>query len=392
MEVEKHIVANHLTKKISSESYLWTLALIAFVQIISMLYWIDALGAKEFLSASGEWVFTKHEYWRVFSALFVHVDLGHYLSNLFLLVPFSLFLMGHFSRWFFPVAGIVSGAIVNLIVLHALAPDTQLLGFSGVVYWMGGAYLTLALFIENRDSFHKRLIRVIGISLILFFPMTLQKEVSYLSHFLGFVFGVISATVYYLLNKKKFDDEVVFEYTYFYSENDHYPGDYMKTVTLKGNTIEVNGDLPKIGSESRDFSLVSESLVNQSLRDFAGKRKVLNIFPSIDTPTCATSVRKFNTEASQMNNVVVLNISQDLPFAAKRFCAAEGLSNVVNLSTFRDPSFLKDFGVQIGSGPLTGLCARAVIVLDEKNIVKHVELVNEIGNEPNYEAALKVLK
>ena len=127
------------------------------------------------------------------------------------------------------------------------------------------------------------------------------------------------------------------------------------------------------------------------MKNFSGKRKVLNIFPSIDTPTCATSVRKFNKAASELNNTVVLCISADLPFAQKRFCGAEGLENVVTLSTMRGSEFLKNFGVALSSGPLTGVTARAVIVLDENNTVVHSELVSEIKNEPDYDAALKVL-
>lgn len=169
-------------------------------------------------------------------------------------------------------------------------------------------------------------------------------------------------------------------------------GEIMSTVTLKGQNTEVKGNLPGLGSKAPDFNLVNESLENVSLANFQGKRKVLNIFPSVDTPTCATSVRKFNAEASNLNNTIVINISQDLPFAQKRFCAAEGLKNVINLSSFRDPSFLSQYGVYLASGPLTGLCARAVLVLDENNNVAHVELVKEIADEPNYNDALKVLK
>src|SRR5690606_33914487 len=125
---------------------------------------------------------------------------------------------------------------------------------------------------------------------------------------------------------------------------------------------------------------------------FAGKRKVLNIFPSVDTPTCATSVRKFNVEAGKLANTVVLCISADLPFAQKRFCAAEGLEHVVNLSTVRGQEFLQDYGVAIASGPMVGLAARAVVVLDEQDKVLHSELVGEIGQEPDYQAALSMLR
>ncbi|WP_194791840.1 thiol peroxidase [Pseudomonas sp. UFMG81] len=166
----------------------------------------------------------------------------------------------------------------------------------------------------------------------------------------------------------------------------------MAQVTLKGGPVQVNGELPKAGATAPAFSLVAADLSDKSLKDFAGKRKVLNIFPSVDTPTCATSVRKFNAQANDVANTVVLCISADLPFAQARFCGAEGLENVQNLSTLRGVEFLKDYGVAIASGPLTGLAARAVVVVDENDKVLHAELVGEIADEPNYEAALAVLK
>lgn len=163
------------------------------------------------------------------------------------------------------------------------------------------------------------------------------------------------------------------------------------SVTLKGNPVELVGELPAIGSKAPDFTLADKALQNVSLENFAGKRKVLNIFPSVDTPTCASSVRAFNEKASGLDNTLVLNISADLPFAQSRFCAAEGLENVQNLSTLRDPNFLSNYGVLIASTKLAGLAARAVIVLDENDVVKYVELVSEIAEEPNYEAALAAL-
>lgn len=165
----------------------------------------------------------------------------------------------------------------------------------------------------------------------------------------------------------------------------------MSQVTLKGNPVQVDGQLPATGSKAPAFTLVAKDLADVSLASFDGKRKVLNIFPSVDTPTCATSVRKFNEKASQLANTVVLCISADLPFAQARFCGAEGLSNVVTLSTLRGHDFLKNYGVAIASGPLAGLAARAVVVLDEQDKVLHTELVGEIANEPNYDAALQTL-
>ena len=164
-----------------------------------------------------------------------------------------------------------------------------------------------------------------------------------------------------------------------------------QTVTLGGNAIQIGGTLPVAGSTAPAFSLVAKDLSDVSLDNYAGKRKVLNIFPSIDTPTCATSVRKFNAQASQLNNTVVLCISADLPFAQSRFCGTEGLDNVQTLSTMRGREFLQNYGVAIESGPIAGVSARAVVVLDENNRVLHSELVGEIKDEPNYEAALASL-
>lgn len=164
-----------------------------------------------------------------------------------------------------------------------------------------------------------------------------------------------------------------------------------QTVTLGGNPIQVGGTFPQAGGNASAFTLVAKDLSDATLESFSGKRKVLNIFPSVDTPICATSVRKFNERASQLSNTVVLCISADLPFAQTRFCGAEGLDNVQTLSTMRGREFMQNYGVAIESGPIAGLTARAVIVLDENNRVLHSELVHEIKNEPDYEAALKAL-
>ena len=165
----------------------------------------------------------------------------------------------------------------------------------------------------------------------------------------------------------------------------------MATITLGGNPIHTSGELPKTGSKATDFKLVKNDLSVVSLADFAGSKLVLNIFPSVDTGTCAASVRKFNEKASQLENTKVLCISRDLPFAQKRFCGAEGLENVVNLSDFKDGSFGKDFGLEITEGPLAGLHSRVVVVIDENGTVKYTEQVPEIADEPNYEAALAAL-
>ncbi|HNP33243.1 MAG TPA: thiol peroxidase [Flavobacterium sp.] len=165
----------------------------------------------------------------------------------------------------------------------------------------------------------------------------------------------------------------------------------MASVLFGGNPTNLNGELPKTGSKAPDFKLAKNDLSIVNLSDFTGSKLVLNIFPSIDTSTCATSVRTFNTKAAALNNTKVLCISRDLPFAQKRFCGAEGLENVITLSDFNTGKFGKDYGIEFMEGPFTGLHARAVIVLDEQGIVKYTELVNNISDEPNYEAALNAL-
>lgn len=165
----------------------------------------------------------------------------------------------------------------------------------------------------------------------------------------------------------------------------------MATITLKGNPVNTNGSLPAIGSKAPDFKLTKTDLGDCSLADFAGKTVVLSIFPSVDTPTCATSVRKFNAEIDKLGNAVVICASADLPFAHKRFCGAEGLERVVSASDMRDKAFGERFGVKIVDGPLAGLLARAVVVIGADGIVKHTELVGEIADEPNYAAAVKAV-
>ena len=165
----------------------------------------------------------------------------------------------------------------------------------------------------------------------------------------------------------------------------------MATTKLGGNPVNTSGSLPATNSPVPSFTLVKDDLGELTANDLRGKRVVLNIFPSVDTPTCAKSVRKFNELAAAMNNTVVVCVSADLPFAQKRFCGAEGITNVQNASSFRT-DFGKVFGLNIVDGVLKGLLARAVVVLDETGKVKHTELVSEIANEPNYDAALAALK
>lgn len=165
----------------------------------------------------------------------------------------------------------------------------------------------------------------------------------------------------------------------------------MSSITLKGNEVNTLGKLPEIGSAIRDFALVDSGLNVKTLENFEGKKKIFNIFPSIDTPTCASSARKFNEEANNLENTVVINVSKDLPFALTRFCAAEGLDNVETLSDFRG-TFGDDYEVTITDSPMKGLLSRAVIVTDENNKVVYTEQVSEIANEPDYSAALAALK
>jgi len=162
----------------------------------------------------------------------------------------------------------------------------------------------------------------------------------------------------------------------------------MATVTLQGNKFHTNGELPAVGSAAPDFHLVNGELGDVKLADYQGKKIIMNIVPSLDTPTCATSTRTFNQQAAGKDDTVVLVISADLPFAQGRFCEAEGIKDVVPLSLMRSRSFAKDYGVLMTDGPLAGITARAVVVLDAGHKVVYTELVPEIADEPNYDAAL----
>ncbi len=165
----------------------------------------------------------------------------------------------------------------------------------------------------------------------------------------------------------------------------------MATITLQGQEIHTNGELPAVGSQAPDFQLVDTDLNDRSLKDFAGRKKLLNIVPSLDTPVCAISTRRFDEAAKGRQDVVMLIVSADLPFAQSRFCTGENLANVVPLSMMRSRNFAKDYGVLITDGPLAGITARAVVVLDENDRVVYTELVPEIGQEPDYERALAAL-
>jgi len=165
----------------------------------------------------------------------------------------------------------------------------------------------------------------------------------------------------------------------------------MATITFKANPITTSGELPKVGAKAPDFLLTRGDLKDVTLADFAGKKKILNIVPSLDTGICAASARRFNVEAAKLTNVVILTISDDLPFAQKRFCTAEGIEAVIPLSELRNRDFGAAYGARITSGPMAGLLSRAVLVLDENDVVVHAEQVPEIAQEPNYDAALAAL-
>lgn len=166
----------------------------------------------------------------------------------------------------------------------------------------------------------------------------------------------------------------------------------MAQIKLKGNTINTSGNLPALGSKAPDFKLTKADLSDVSLKDFAGKKIILNIFPSIDTGVCAASVRKFNQEAAALSNTVILGVSRDLPFALGRFCGAEGIKNVVTASELRELSFGNAYGLRIIDGPLAGLLSRSVVIVNESGKVIYTEQVPEITQEPNYAAALNALK
>ena len=165
----------------------------------------------------------------------------------------------------------------------------------------------------------------------------------------------------------------------------------MANITLQGNQIKTNGELPKIGDNAPDFVLVNSNMEDISLTNYQGKRKLLSIVPSLDTPVCAVSTKKFDELVKEKTNIMFLTISADLPFAMSRFCKKENLNNVVTLSMMRSRNFAKDYGVLITDGPLAGITARAIVVLNEENTVLHSELVPEIANEPDYDAAIKLL-
>jgi len=166
----------------------------------------------------------------------------------------------------------------------------------------------------------------------------------------------------------------------------------METIYFKGTSVHTNGDIPAVGTTAPDFTLAGNSLEDVKLSDYKGKRVVLNIFPSLDTTVCAMSVRKFNQEAAKLDNTQVICISKDLPFAQGRFCTAEGIDKLIVASAFRANDFVKNYGLEMVDGPLAGLLARAVIVVDENGKIIFSDIVEEVANEPDYHGAISALK
>lgn len=191
---------NWLTRKPHPRALGWTMFLIFFMCAASYVYWTGLAGADEWMPASGEKVFRQRQYWRLWTALFAHGDAGHLLGNLFLFAPFSYFLLGSFSPLLFPFLALLSGGLINAIVLKAMPEQVSLIGVSGVVYWMGAVWLFMFLVIDRRESLRRRLAKVLFISMVLFVPETYKPETSYLSHFIGYVVGIGMAAAFYSFN------------------------------------------------------------------------------------------------------------------------------------------------------------------------------------------------
>lgn len=211
MEVKTYIKANWLTKNPKRDGLAPTLFLISLLLASSFIYLNNLFNAPLWMSASGDLVFNKHEWWRAWTTLFAHGDLAHILGNLFLFFPFSYYLIGYFGYIFFPVFGFFAGGLINLLVLQTMPPSVGLIGVSGVVNWMGGAWLALSWLIDRRESTGRRILKVIAVTIVLFVPDSFKPEVSYLSHFLGYLTGLGSGILFYYLFKKKIEAEEVLE-------------------------------------------------------------------------------------------------------------------------------------------------------------------------------------
>ena len=211
MEVKTYIKENWLTKNPKRDGLNPTLLLMSLLLATSFIYINDFFNAPQWMSASGELVFVKKEWWRAWTTLFAHADLSHILGNLFLFFPFSYFLIGYFGLSFFPVFGLFVGGLVNLVVLSTMPEHVTLIGVSGVVNWMGGAWLALAWLVDRRESKGRRVLKVVAITIVLFIPDSFKPEVSYLSHFLGYFAGIFSAILFYFINRKSILSEEVIE-------------------------------------------------------------------------------------------------------------------------------------------------------------------------------------
>lgn len=204
MEIYTTLKETWFSRKAPPQAKLQTLLLITILFVGAMFYIGNYVNSQEWMAASYESVFVGGDYWRLWTTLIAHGDFGHILGNLFMFTPFCYFLVAHFSFWVFPLVAFVLGGVINAIVLHTMPEHVDLVGVSGVVYWMGAFWVTLSFFIERKDSAKRRFIKVVGVSLILFFPVSLRENVSYLSHFVGFVLGIVSGFIVYFINRRKY--------------------------------------------------------------------------------------------------------------------------------------------------------------------------------------------
>lgn len=213
MEITKVLRQNWLTRKPAREAETLTAAIASVVAVMTWMFWNDVFHASQWISASGAQVFEQHEYWRLWTSLFAHADAGHIVSNAILFIPLSFFLTGYFGPYFFPLFGFFVGGLVNVAALMTMTPHSSIIGISGLVYWMGAAWLTLYLLIGRRESLRRRGGKALFIAAALFAPQTFEPNVSYIAHFFGFLFGVPSALAYYWVHKEKFSQAEVYELT-----------------------------------------------------------------------------------------------------------------------------------------------------------------------------------
>lgn len=254
MEVKTYIKENWLTKNPKREGLNPTLLLMSLLLFTSFIYINNFFNAPQWMSATGEKVFVEKEWWRLWTTLFAHGDLTHILSNLFLFFPFSYYLIGYFGYVFFPFIGFFFGGVVNLVVLSTMPAQVGLIGASGVVNWMGGAWLALSWLIDRRETVGRRILKVSAVTIVLFVPDSFKPEVSYLSHFLGFFIGVFSAMVFYFLFKKSFLDEEVLEEIH---EDD--------TYTWGDNWYVSDEGVPVVAQEEHKDDLISNQKNSKNL-------------------------------------------------------------------------------------------------------------------------------